>query len=239
MDDKLKYNSIKESIEAFRDGNFLIVLDSPARENEGDLVIAASAITPEKMAFMIHHTSGLICTPLLPSLAKELQLPQMVSQVASEDPNKTAYTVSIDANHSSITTGISAHDRALTCKLLASCATIITPNSDDGKMSKASLFRRPGHIFPLRAQEGLTRIRQGHTEAALEFCRLAKLPMVGVISELVECGVEVEGKAERRDPGMMRGEACLNFSKKWGLKCCTIEDLVSWIEQNEGHLEKT
>ncbi|RKF61097.1 3,4-dihydroxy-2-butanone 4-phosphate synthase [Erysiphe neolycopersici] len=254
LDNKLQYNSIEDSIEAFKNGNFLIVLDSPSRENEGDLVIAASAMTPEKMAFMIYHTSGLICTPILPSLAIELQLPLMVPETDSEDPNKTAYTdneinlnqpispklmVTADANHTSITTGISAHDRALTCSFLASCTTAIAPESENDKISKASLFRRPGHVFPLLAQVGLTRKRRGHTEAVLEFCRLAKLPMVGVISELVEGGVEVEGKAERKEPGMMRGEACLKFGKKWGLMCCSIEDLVNWIEKNEGDLEKT
>lgn len=147
--------------------------------------------------------------------------------------------VTVDANHPSTTTGISAHDRALTCNLLASCTATITPESENDRISKVSLFRRPGHVFPLRAQQGLTRKRRGHTEAVLEFCRLAKLPMVGVISELVEGGVEVEGKAERREPGMMRGEACLKFGKKWGLMCCSIEDLVNWIEKNESNLEKT
>ncbi|POS84566.1 hypothetical protein EPUL_002072 [Erysiphe pulchra] len=147
--------------------------------------------------------------------------------------------VTVDANHPSITTGISAHDRALTCTLLASCTAAIASESKNDKISKVSLFRRPGHVFPLRAQQGLTRKRRGHTEAVLEFCRLANLPMVGVISELVDGGVEVEGKAERKEPGMLRGEECLKFGKKWGLMCCSIEDLVNWIEKNEGDLEKT
>ncbi|RKF63238.1 3,4-dihydroxy-2-butanone 4-phosphate synthase [Golovinomyces cichoracearum] len=236
--DLIKFDSIQDSIEAFQCGEFIIVLDSPSRENEGDLVIAASKMTPEKMAFMVYHTSGLICTPILPYLAEKLNLPQMVSEVESEDPNKTAYTISIDANHPTITTGISAHDRALTCNTLASSASAVPPSSSKASLNH-SLFRRPGHIFPLRAHAGLTRARRGHTEAALEFCRLAGLPMVGVISELVESGAEVEGKAERKKPDMMRGEACLQFAKHWGLKCCSIDDLVKWLEINDQDVRQT
>lgn len=137
----------------------------------------------------------------------------------------------VDANHASITTGISAHDRALTCNMLASCASESTKKG--ASTSNQALFRRPGHIFPLRACPGLTRERRGHTEAVLEFCRLARLPMVGVIGELVESGEEISGKAERKNPGMMRGRACLEFGKQWGLKCCTIDDLSIWIQTNE------
>lgn len=197
-------------------GEFIVVLDSPSRENEGDLIIAASAVTTEKMAFMIRYSSGLICAPLPSSLTESLLLPQMVTKNA--DPNRTAYTVSIDASDSSITTGISAHDRALTCRLLASP----TPTP--------STFRRPGHILPLRARDGGIRVRQGHTEAAVEFCRLADMGDVGIICELVEDGQEVEGKAERTDGGMMRRDACLEFGRRWGLRVCTIEDLVGFVE---------
>ncbi|KAI0999102.1 hypothetical protein K3495_g9092 [Podosphaera aphanis] len=230
-DQFLQFDSIEDTITSFREGNFVIVLDSPLRENEGDLVIAASAMTPEKMAFMIRYTSGLICTPILPSLASALDLPQMVHEGKSEDPNKTAYTISIDAHHPSVTTGISAHDRALTCTVLASASREKCLSSNDE--TEAPLFRRPGHIFPLRARSGLTRERSGHTEAAIELCQLANLPPVGVISELVEDGTEIEGKAERREPGMMRGKTCIDFGKQWGLKCCCIEDLVSWVEAKE------
>jgi 3,4-dihydroxy 2-butanone 4-phosphate synthase len=135
------------------------------------------------------------------------------------DPNQTAYTISIDASHPSVTTGISAHDRALTCRTLASPA------------ATASSFRRPGHVFPLRAREGGVRVRKGHTEAAVEFCALAGLSPVGVICEMVEDGTEVEGKAEREAPGMMRRDACLRFGKRWGLRVCTIEDLVVFLER--------
>lgn len=147
----------------------------------------------------------------------------MVTQNA--DPKGTAYTVSIDANHPSITTGISAHDRALACRTLASPTA--TPDS----------FRRPGHILPLRARGGGVRERPGHTEAAVELCRLAGKAPVGVIAELVEDGEVVEGVAEIGGcNGMMRRDGCLGFGKRWGIKVCTIEDLVEYVERTEGGL---
>ncbi|KAI4121286.1 MAG: hypothetical protein LQ338_006452 [Usnochroma carphineum] len=215
---KPRFDPIEDAIDAFRNGEFIIVLDSVDRENEGDLIIAAEAITTEKMAFMVRHSSGLICTPLPASLTEKLELPQMVK--ANADPNRTAYTISIEASDPSITTGISAHDRALTCRTLAS------PDAS------TTSFRRPGHVFPLRARDGGIRERRGHTEAAVEFCRLAGKVPVGVICELVEDGDEVEGpKAERIGGGMMRRDACLKFGRKWGLKVCTIEDLVEYVEE--------
>lgn len=136
------------------------------------------------------------------------------------DPNRTAYTVSVDASHETVTTGISASDRALTCRVLAD------PEARVGDL------RRPGHVFPLRAREGGVRQRPGHTEAAVEFCHLAGKREVGVICELVEDGVEgVEGVAERIGGGMMRRDACLEFGRRWGLKVCTIEDLMRYLEQ--------
>jgi len=159
-----------------------------------------------------------------PSLTQKLDLPQMVSN--NEDPKGTAYTVSVDAESPLTTTGISAHDRALTCRTLA-----------DKAATRESL-RRPGHVLPLRAREGGVRERPGHTEAAVEFCRLAGKSLVGVIGEMVEDGEEVEGMALRREPGMMRRDGCLAFGKKWGLKVCTIEDLVEYVEKKEGKLEK-
>jgi 3,4-dihydroxy 2-butanone 4-phosphate synthase len=143
------------------------------------------------------------------------------------DPNRTAYTVSIDGNAPSITTGISAHDRALTCRTLA------RPDVQPAH------FRRPGHILPLRARPGGVRERTGHTEAAVDFCRLAGKPPVGVICELVEEPAEdAEGSLlpERDDCGMMRRDGCLRFGKKFGLKVCTIEDLVAYMEKTEGKL---
>jgi 3,4-dihydroxy 2-butanone 4-phosphate synthase len=199
-----------------------VVLDSPNRENEGDLIIAGSALTPQKMSFMIRHTSGLICAPLAPSLCDQLELPQMV--ISNQDPNRTAYTISIDANHPTTTTGISAVDRALTCNILA---------KEDAKPEN---FRRPGHIFPLRARAGGVRQRPGHTEAAVEFCRLAGMKQAAAISELVEDGIEIQGQAIRGEVGMMRTDGCLAFGKRWGLKVCTIEQLVKYVEKREGPL---
>ena len=206
-------------------GEFIIVLDDLSRENEGDLILAASDMTPEKMAFMIRYTSGLLCAPLPPSLADRLELPLMVAD--SEDPKRTAYTISVDANHALTTTGISAHDRSLTCRTLG-----------DPAVSR-DMLRRPGHVIPLRAKEGLVRERNGHTEATVEFCRLAGKTPVGVIGEMVEDGEAVEGQALFRSPGMMRRDGCLAFGRKWGLKVCTIEDLVAYVERTEGKLVKS
>ena len=200
-------------------GNFIVVLDSTERENEGDLIIAASAMTPAKMAFMIRHTSGLICAPLTAAHAERLALPQMVEY--NTESHSTAYTVSVDSAASSVATGISAQDRALTCLSLADPTA--TPEH----------FRRPGHVFPLRARQGGVLQRTGHTEAAVEFCRLAGLEQVGVICELVEDGDEIEAVAERAGGGMMRRDGCLAFGQKWGLKVCTIEDLVDYVQKNQ------
>jgi 3,4-dihydroxy 2-butanone 4-phosphate synthase len=138
------------------------------------------------------------------------------------DPKCTAYTVSIDSSDDSVTTGISAQDRALTCRTLASpCAQIDS-------------FRRPGHIIPLQARPGGVRERRGHTEAAVEFCRLAGKSPSGVIAELVEEGDTVEGVADiGGNNGMMRRDGCLRFGKKWGIKVCTIDNLVSYLERTE------
>lgn len=200
----------------------MIVLDSPSRENEGDLIIAASALTPAKASFMIRYSSGYLCAPLPVSRAAALHLPQMVSDNA--DPNQTAYAVSVDAADESVTTGISAHDRSLTCRLLAD------PNS------KAASFRRPGHVLPLQARDGGVRVRRGHTEAAVDLCRLAGKQPVGVICELITDGEVFQGRPEFEGGGMMRRDECLAFGKEWGIKVCTIEDLVAYIEQNEDKL---
>lgn len=211
-----EFSTIPEAVEAFARGEFIVVLVSPHRENEGDLIIAAKHFTPEKAAFMIRHTSGYLCAPITSSLAAQLELPQMVANNA--DPNRTAYTITIDAAEG-VTTGIGAHDRSLTCRLLA-----------DAKVHRDS-FRRPGHIVPLQAREGGVRTRAGHTEATIDFCQLAGLPLAGVIGEMVEDGQEVPGKGEMTgDFGMMRKDGCLAFAKKYGLCCVTIEDLVRHLE---------
>jgi len=201
-------------------GDFIVVLDSPHRENEGDLIIAASDFTPSKAAFMIRHTSGYVCAPLTPSLAARLELPQMVNH--NLDPNRTAYTITIDASED-VTTGISAQDRSLTCRKLA-----------DPKAQKET-FRRPGHVVPLQAREGGVRARAGHTEAAVDFCKLAGKEPVGVIAEIVEDGEEVQGQAEMASGyGMMRRDGCLAFARKYGLKVVTIEDLVRHLDATSG-----
>ncbi|KAF2874553.1 DHBP synthase RibB-like alpha/beta domain-containing protein [Massariosphaeria phaeospora] len=216
------FDSIPDVIQAFANDEFVIVLDSPSRENEGDLIIAASALTPAKAAFMIRYSSGYMCAPLSVSRAATLHLPQMVADNA--DPNRTAYAVSVDATDPAVTTGISAADRSLTCRMLADPA------------AKASHFRRPGHVLPLQAREGGVRVRRGHTEAAVDLCRLAGKQSVGVICELVTDGEEVPGKAERHGGGMMRRDDCMAFGRQWGIRVCTIEDLVAYIEKNEGKL---
>ncbi|OJD15922.1 3,4-dihydroxy-2-butanone-4-phosphate synthase [Emergomyces pasteurianus Ep9510] len=216
-DESLRFNTIEESVEAFRNGEFIVVLDSQNRENEGDLIIAADSVTAAKMAFMIRWSSGFICAPIPASLCKQLNLPQMVLENA--DPNGTAYTISIDATDPSVTTGISAHDRALTCRTLA--RPDVQPTH----------FRRPGHILPLQARPGGVLERPGHTEAAVDFCRLAGKAEAAVICELVEDGVEVEGTAAMEGNGMMRGPTCLEFGKRWGLKVCTIEDLREYLRR--------
>jgi len=220
-----EFDSIEDSIQAFKNGEFLIVLDDLSRENEGDLIIAAQDLTTEKMAFMVRYTSGLICAPMTPALTKHFDLPQMVAD--NRDPNRTAYTLTVDANLPETTTGISAHDRALTCRSLASA----TATRDS--------LRRPGHVLPLRAREGGVRERGGHTEAAVDLCRLAGKSPVGAICEMVEDGQPIAGQTVMREPGMLRRDGCLAFGKKWGVKVCTIEDLVKYIEKKEGKLVKT
>ncbi|CAK4034777.1 3,4-dihydroxy-2-butanone 4-phosphate synthase [Lecanosticta acicola] len=218
------FDTIPDAVEAFAQGNFILVMDSTSRENEGDLIIAASDLTPEKAAFMIRYSSGYICAPITPSLAAKLELPQMVTQ--NSDPNRTAYTITIDASEG-VTTGISAHDRALTCRRLA-----------DPKTQTKESFRRPGHIVPLQAREGGVRARQGHTEAAVDFCKLAGKEPVAVIAEMVEDGEEVPGTAELRGQiGMMRRDGCLAFARRFGLKVVTIEDLVQYLNEHVGGMK--
>lgn len=217
------FDSIPACITSFQQGQFLVVLDSPHRENEADLIIAAQHITPSQMSFMIRHTSGIICTPLSPSLCDNLSLPQMIPLSGNSDPNRTAYTISVDSNHETVTTGISAYDRALTCNELARVD------------AKPEEFRRPGHVFPLRARTGGVRVRTGHTEAAVEFCRLAGLREAGVISEIVEEGVEVEGRAELLEAeSMLRRDGAVAFARRWGLKVCTVEGIREYVESTEG-----
>ncbi|KAJ3559118.1 hypothetical protein NPX13_g9582 [Xylaria arbuscula] len=180
-----KFDSIPDTIAAFRNGELIVVMDDPGRENEGDLIVAAQDCTAEKMAFLVRYSSGYVCAPIPPELTDKFELPQMV------------------------------------------------PNSQD---PRAASFRRPGHILPLRAVSGGVRARRGHTEAAIDFCRLAGKAEAAAIGEIVDDGEEVAGQAIRRNPGMLRGEGCIAFARKWNLKVCTIEDLVIHLEKTEGKL---
>ncbi|RMD41281.1 hypothetical protein DV735_g3858, partial [Chaetothyriales sp. CBS 134920] len=219
-DGAIQFDTIESAIASFRAGNFLVVLDDESRENEGDLIIAAEDVTTEKMAFMIRYSSGYVCAPLTNAIAEKLKLPLMVGDGASQDPKRTAYCVSVDASEEGVTTGISARDRASTCRTLA------------GKLSVPEDLRRPGHILPLRARDGGVLERQGHTEAAVEFCRLAGKRQVAAIGEIVDDGVAVQGQAVLNGSGMMTRDACLQFGKQFGLRVVTIADLVDYVKKD-------
>lgn len=168
---------------------------------------------------MIRYTSGYLCAPMTNARADELELLPMVPHDVSRDPNKTAYTVTVDADSAQVTTGISAHDRSLTCRLLAK----------DGTTAKS--FRRPGHVVPLRSVDGGLRARQGHTEAAVELCRLAKMSPVGVIAELVDDADMSDIKlAEMTATGMLKRDACLAFGQRWSIKVITIDAILQYLD---------
>ncbi|KAJ3416980.1 hypothetical protein HDV05_007462 [Chytridiales sp. JEL 0842] len=196
------FDSIESALDAIRAGDFVIVVDNEDRENEGDLILAAEDATPDKMAFMIRYTSGVICVPLTGERLDDLGLPLMVER--NEDLFKTAYTISVDLKDGT-TTGISSYDRALTVKALS-----------NPSMKKAD-FNRPGHIFPLRAQPGGVLTRVGHTEASVDLARLAGKQPAAAICEIT-----------KDEGGMMRRDELLAFGKKWGLKVVTIDALVKY-----------
>jgi 3,4-dihydroxy 2-butanone 4-phosphate synthase / GTP cyclohydrolase II len=193
------FTPIAAAIEAYRCGDPVIVVDDEGRENEGDLIIGAEAANAERLAFMVRHTSGLICAPITERRRAELELPMMV--IDNEDPKETAFTVSVDYRHGT-TTGISASDRAMTIAALADAR------------SGSTDFSRPGHVFPLVAREGGVIARPGHTEAAVDLSRMAGLSPAGAIGELV-C-----------DSGeMMRGPELSRFAKRYNLPFISIEAL--------------
>jgi 3,4-dihydroxy 2-butanone 4-phosphate synthase/GTP cyclohydrolase II len=192
---------VDAAIEAIRRGLPVIVVDDADRENEGDVIIAASLATTEWIGWTVRYTSGVLCVPMPAALADALDLPPMVAR--NQDPKGTAYTVSVDAR-AGVTTGISAADRAATARLLAAPATT------------AGDLSRPGHMFPLRARDGGVLERRGHTEAAVDLCRLAGLPPVGVIAELVE-----------DDGSMMLLPAMRVLADRHGLPVISIEDLAA------------
>lgn len=196
------FAKIETAIAAIAAGELVIVVDDADRENEGDLILAAEAATPEKLAFMVNHTSGVICVGMTGDRLDKLQLPLMV--VDNDDKMRTAFTVTVDYKIGT-TTGISASDRAATIRALV----------DPG--ARAEDFSRPGHLFPLRAVPGGTLIRRGHTEAAVDLTSLAGLTPGGVLCELVN-----------RDGTMSRGTQLEHFAQQHGLLMITIADLVEY-----------
>ncbi|NRG19709.1 3,4-dihydroxy-2-butanone-4-phosphate synthase [Rhizobiales bacterium] len=203
---------VAEAIRAFERGEMVVVTDDDDRENEGDLIVAANAITPEQMAFMIRHTSGIVCAPMTREAARRLRLDPMVAD--NDAPLSTAFTISVDYRHG-LTTGISAEERCTTVRALAN------PNAS------AVDFARPGHVFPLVAKDGGVLMRSGHTEAAVDLCRLAGLPEVGVISELVN-----------DDGTVKRGQAVAEFATEHNLKMVSVADLIAWRQRTERLVER-
>jgi len=212
MDDKKIFSSIEEALEDIKNGKMVIVVDDESRENEGDLVMAAQFVRAEDINFMAKHARGLICVPITEEKAQLLGLPPMVED--NSDPHGTAFTVSVDARDGT-TTGISAEERALTAKLLS--------RSD----VKPEMFRRPGHVFPLVARNGGVLKRAGHTEAAVDLARLAGCEPVGVICEIMN-----------EDGTMARLNDLEQFSKKYGLKIISIEDLIRYRHRRDKLVEK-
>jgi 3,4-dihydroxy 2-butanone 4-phosphate synthase/GTP cyclohydrolase II len=203
----MKYAKIEEAIASIARGDTVLVVDDEDRENEGDLIVAAEKVTPEHIAFMVRHTSGLICLPMTGERLDYLKLPLMVME--NTDSHKTAFTVSIDLADGT-TTGISAEDRARTIR------SAVDPSAT------AEQFHRPGHVFPLRYQPGGVLVRPGHTEAAVDLARLAGLAPAGVLCEVVN-----------DDGSMSRGESLMLFADEHQIPIITIEDLVAYRWREE------
>ena len=206
-----KYNTIPEAIEALKAGKLILCTDDPDRENEGDLICAARFATTENITFMAVHARGLICTPMSIDYAHKLNLPQMVSE--NTDNHSTAFTVSID--HIDTTTGISAEERGYTCRKL------IEPDT------KPEDLRRPGHVFPLVARHGGVLVRNGHTEATVDLCRLAGLEECGLCCEIM-----------RDDGTMMRTPELQKMAEEFGLCFITIADLQNYLRRYEQHMQR-
>ena len=203
---------ISAAVEAFGRGEIVVVTDDDDRENEGDLVMAAVHATPEKMAFIVRNTCGIVCAPLPNETAQRLRLAPMVAE--NDAPHGTAFTISVDYKHGT-STGISADDRVATVRGLA--------NHNAG----AADFARPGHIFPLIAKDGGVLMRSGHTEAAVDLCRLANLDPVGVICELVN-----------DDGSVMRGPQIKAFAEKHKLQHISVAELISYRQAREKLVER-
>lgn len=213
MTNEAKLDTVEEAVKAIAAGEMVVVVDDDDRENEGDLIAAAAKITPEQMAFMVRHTSGIVCTPITAEDAKRLKLDPMVA--LNDAPMGTAFTVTIDYKEG-LTTGISARERAATCHALA-----------NGNVT-ADDFVRPGHIFPLVAKSGGVLMRSGHTEAAIDLVKLANLPPVGAICELVN-----------DDGSVKRGPQVLAFAREHGFKIISVADLIAYRQRRERLVEQT
>ncbi|MDH3642163.1 MAG: 3,4-dihydroxy-2-butanone-4-phosphate synthase [Gammaproteobacteria bacterium] len=208
-----QFDSLEVAIAAIQAGEMVVVVDDDDRENEGDLIMAASKATAEQVAFMIRHTSGILCTPILEDHAKRLHLDPMVAR--NDAPMSTAFTVSIDYKNG-LTTGISAEERAATVQAL----TTNNVGFDD--------FVRPGHIFPLVARQGGVLVRSGHTEAGTDLAELAGLPPVGLLAELVN-----------DDGTVQRLPQLIEFAKEHNLKLISIADLIAYRQIREQLVERT
>ena len=204
----MSFAKIEDAIAAIGRGEIVIVVDDEDRENEGDLIMAAECATPDKIAFFLHHTSGVICAPVTRERARELDLPLMVTD--NTESMRTAFTVSVDYRHNT-TTGISAYDRA------ATIGSLVDPST------RPADLLRPGHIFPLEAREGGVLKRAGHTEAAMDLTRLAGLYPAGVLCEIVN---------EKKDD-MARVPELERFADEHGLLLISIADLVRYRRQTE------
>jgi 3,4-dihydroxy 2-butanone 4-phosphate synthase / GTP cyclohydrolase II len=208
-------SQIETALKALRAGEFVVVADDVARENEGDLIIAAEKLNAKALAFMLRHTSGVVCVAVTDARANELELPLMVPE--NSESQRTAFTVSVDFRHGT-TTGISARDRSAAIRALA--------DPDSGPES----FLRPGHVFPLRARAGGVLERQGHTEAAVDLATLAGLAPAGALCELVD-----------DEGGMLRGSELERFADRHGLPFLHIAELVSYrrlLERTERPLPR-
>ena len=208
----VRLDSVERAIDDIAAGKAVVVVDDEDRENEGDIIFAASKATPELMAFTIRHSSGVICVPMPADMLDRLEIPLMTPH--NKDKLRTAYTISVDARDG-VSTGISAADRAHTARVLADSAT------------EPWEITRPGHVFPLRYREGGVLVRRGHTEAAVDLAKLAGLTPAGVLVEVVN-----------DDGTMKRGPELREFADEHGLAMISIEDLVRYRRRHERHVER-
>lgn len=207
----MKFNTIQEAAEDLRQGKIIVVIDSPDRENEGDLICAAKYATTENVNFMATYGKGLICMPMSRDMTRKLGLPQMVAR--NTDNHCTAFTESID--HVSTSTGISAIERSVTAM------KCVAPDA------RPEDFRRPGHMFPLEAKPWGVLEREGHTEATVDLMRIARLEECGLCCEIM-----------REDGDMMRTSELTGFAREYGLKIITVEDLIQYRKHHEKWVEK-